>query len=43
MLASWYRPNFETFFYPYLTPHVTKPKEQKKVFLVHMPEKCKFV
>ncbi|KAL1914986.1 uncharacterized protein VTP21DRAFT_7691 [Calcarisporiella thermophila] len=38
-LSVWYRPNFETYMYPYIPPHITKPKEQKKVFLVHLPEK----
>lgn len=36
-LASWWRPGFETFMYPYTPPHVTKPKECKKLFLVQMP------
>lgn len=27
--------------YPYVPPHVTKPKEQKKLFVVQLPEKCK--
>ncbi|KAG8912189.1 hypothetical protein FRC00_005070 [Tulasnella sp. 408] len=38
-LAQWWRPNFETFMYPYVPPHVTKPKECKKLFMVQMPEK----
>ncbi|RHZ72161.1 hypothetical protein Glove_245g20 [Diversispora epigaea] len=38
-LSVWWRPNFETFMYPYIPAHVTKPKEQKKIFLVHLPEK----
>ncbi|SNX82045.1 probable CF25 - polyadenylation factor [Melanopsichium pennsylvanicum] len=33
-LAQWWRPNFETFMYPYAPPHITKPKECKKLFLV---------
>ncbi|CAG8459130.1 6876_t:CDS:2 [Funneliformis geosporum] len=37
-LSVWWRPNFETFMYPYIPAHVTKPKEQKKIFLVHLPE-----
>ncbi|SPO32324.1 probable CF25 - polyadenylation factor [Ustilago trichophora] len=36
-LAQWWRPNFETFMYPYAPPHVTKPKECKKLFLVTIP------
>ncbi|KAG9289183.1 hypothetical protein G9A89_022492 [Geosiphon pyriformis] len=38
-LSVWWRPNFETFMYPYIPAHVTKPKEQKKIFLVQLPEK----
>ncbi|MCO5614009.1 hypothetical protein L7F22_068289 [Adiantum nelumboides] len=36
-LAQWWRPAFETFMYPYVPPHITKPKECKKLFLVQMP------
>ncbi|KAI6145491.1 cleavage and polyadenylation specificity factor 25 kDa subunit [Pisolithus tinctorius] len=38
-LAQWWRPNFETFMYPFIPAHITKPKECKKLFLVHMPER----
>ncbi|RUS19098.1 nucleotide hydrolase-domain-containing protein [Endogone sp. FLAS-F59071] len=38
-LSVWWRPNFETFMYPYVPAHITKPKEQKKIFLVHLPQK----
>ncbi|EJT98257.1 cleavage and polyadenylation specific factor 5 [Dacryopinax primogenitus] len=38
-LAQWWRPNFETFMYPFIPAHVTKPKECKKMFLVQLPEK----
>ncbi|PAV14920.1 cleavage and polyadenylation specific factor 5 [Pyrrhoderma noxium] len=38
-LAQWWRPNFETFMYPFIPAHITKPKECKKLFLVQMPEK----
>ncbi|RUP34606.1 nucleotide hydrolase-domain-containing protein [Jimgerdemannia flammicorona] len=38
-LSVWWRPNFETFMYPYVPAHITKPKEQKKIFLVHLPPK----
>lgn len=37
-LAQWYRPNFETFMYPFLPPHVTRPKECKKLYLIQLPE-----
>ncbi|KAG1361289.1 Pre-mRNA cleavage factor Im 25 kDa subunit 2 [Cocos nucifera] len=38
-VAVWWRPNFETAMYPYCPPHITKPKECKKLFLVHLPER----
>ncbi|KAL7754220.1 hypothetical protein RI367_000201 [Sorochytrium milnesiophthora] len=36
-LGQWWRPNFETFFYPYIPAHISRPKECKKVFLVQIP------
>ncbi|KAI7501889.1 cleavage and polyadenylation specificity factor, 25 kDa subunit [Hortaea werneckii] len=36
-LAQWYRPNFETFMYPYLPPHTTRPKECKKLYFIQLP------
>jgi len=36
-LATWWRPNFETFMYPYLPPHVTRPKECKKLYFIQLP------
>ncbi|ORZ29616.1 Cleavage/polyadenylation specificity factor subunit 5 [Catenaria anguillulae PL171] len=36
-VGQWWRPNFETFLYPYLPPHITRPKENKKIFLVNVP------
>ena len=41
-ISTWYRPNFETFMYPYMPAHITKPKEQKKIFLVSLSEKRTF-
>ncbi|XP_018686725.2 pre-mRNA cleavage factor Im 25 kDa subunit 2-like isoform X1 [Musa acuminata AAA Group] len=38
-VATWWRPNFETAMYPYCPPHITKPKECKKLFLVHLSER----
>ncbi|KAK5111437.1 hypothetical protein LTR62_004889 [Meristemomyces frigidus] len=37
-LSTWWRPNFETFMYPYLPPHTTRPKEQKKLYFIQLPE-----
>jgi len=41
-LGTFYRPNFENVFYPYCPPHITRPKEIRRVFLVNLPEKCYF-
>lgn len=37
-LAQWWRPNFETFMYPYLPPHVSRPKECKKLYFIQLPK-----
>jgi len=42
LLCTWWRPNFENHHYPYLVPHITSPKEMKKVFLVQLPPQCSF-
>jgi len=41
-IANWWRPNFDPPRYPYVPAHVTKPKEQTKLFLVQIPEKALF-
>uniref|UniRef100_A0A915D211 Cleavage and polyadenylation specificity factor subunit 5 n=1 Tax=Ditylenchus dipsaci TaxID=166011 RepID=A0A915D211_9BILA len=41
-LANWWRPNFDPPRYPYVPPHVTKPKELTKLFLVQLPAKATF-
>jgi cleavage and polyadenylation specificity factor subunit 5 len=38
-LAQWWRPNFETFMYPFLPAHVTRPKECKKLYFITLPKK----
>lgn len=38
-VAQWWRPNFETFMYPFIPAHVTRPKECKKMYLVQLPRK----
>jgi cleavage and polyadenylation specificity factor subunit 5 len=40
-LAQWWRPNFETFMYPFLPAHVTRPKECKKLYFIRLPKKSK--
>ena len=42
-LAQWWRPNFETFMYPFLPAHVTRPKECKKLYLIHLPKSSKLI
>lgn len=42
LLGVYWRPNFETIFYPYMPAHITKPKECKKLFLINLPERCYF-
>ena len=37
-LAVWVRPHQETFLYPYPLPHVTRPKECKKLYFIQLPE-----
>ena len=38
-IGNWWRPNFEPPQYPYVPPHITKPKEHKRLFLVQLQEK----
>ena len=35
-IGNWWRPNFEPAQYPYIPPHITKPKEHRKLFLVQL-------
>lgn len=42
-LGMWWRPDFETLLYPYLSPNVKKPKECTKLYLVKLPESRKFI
>uniref|UniRef100_A0A915C5H1 Cleavage and polyadenylation specificity factor subunit 5 n=2 Tax=Ascarididae TaxID=6250 RepID=A0A915C5H1_PARUN len=41
-IGNWWRPNFDPPRYPYIPAHVTKPKEQTKLFLVQLPERALF-
>lgn len=41
-IGNWWRPNFEPPQYPYVPPHVTKPKEHKRLFLIILPEEASF-
>lgn len=40
-LAQWWRPNFETFMYPFVPAHVTRPKECKKLYFIQLPQQSK--
>ncbi|XP_049849536.1 uncharacterized protein LOC126319881 [Schistocerca gregaria] len=42
LISIWWRPNFETLFYPYVPPHITRPKECKKIFIVQLAKPCNF-
>lgn len=42
ILCEWHRPNFDKAMFPYIPPHITKPKERKTIFLVPLPERCMF-
>ncbi|KAM7199807.1 Pre-mRNA cleavage factor Im 25 kDa subunit 2 [Rhypophila sp. PSN 637] len=37
-LAQWWRPNFETFMYPFVPAHITRPKECKKLYFIQLPQ-----
>lgn len=41
-LAQWWRPNFETFMYPFVPAHITRPKECKKLYFIELPESSMF-
>jgi cleavage and polyadenylation specificity factor subunit 5 len=42
-LAQWWRPNFETFMYPFIPAHVTRPKECKKLYFIQLPRQSKLI
>lgn len=42
LVGNWWRPNYEPPQYPYVPPHVTKPKEHRRLFLVRLPERSMF-
>ncbi|KAF8061923.1 CFIS2 [Scenedesmus sp. PABB004] len=41
-VGAWVRPNFDSVLYPYLPPHITRPKEVKKIFVAQLPEATYF-
>ncbi|KAM6583525.1 hypothetical protein CsatB_010527 [Cannabis sativa] len=42
-LGKWWRPDFETLLYPYLSHNIKKPKECTKLYLVKLPESREFI
>lgn len=40
-ISQWWRPNFETFMYPFIPAHVTRPKECKKLYMIQLPKNSK--
>jgi len=42
LISVWWRPTFDSVLYPYIPPHVTQPKECRKIFLVALPESFAF-
>lgn len=42
-LAQWWRPNFETFMYPFVPAHITRPKECKKLYFIQLPHSSRFI
>lgn len=41
-VGTWWRPNYDTVLYPYLPPHVTRPKEARRLFIVPLLDRCCF-
>lgn len=37
-LGTWLRPSFDSVLYPYAPPHIRRPKESRKLFVVQLPE-----
>lgn len=42
LLTKFWRPEFDERVYPYIPPHVTRPKEEISLFQVVLPQKCVF-
>lgn len=42
VLSTWVRPNFDPLMYPYRPVHITKEKEVRTVFLVHLDASLTF-
>ena len=42
LITKFWRPDFDERVYPYIPPHVVRPKEEISVFQVILPPKCVF-
>ncbi len=42
LLSEWHRPHFDSGLFPYVPPHITKPKERRRMFLIPLPGKATF-
>ena len=42
-VAQWWRPNFETYMYPFVPAHITRPKECKKLYMIQLPKSSTFL
>eukprot|EP00808_Paulinella_micropora_P014529 g75794.t1 len=42
VMSTWWRPTFESPLFPYIPPHVSKPKECKKIYIVQLDESGRF-
>ena len=42
LVATWWRPNFDQYLYPYIPSHITKIKECKKMYMISLPQACMF-
>ncbi|KAL1293898.1 hypothetical protein HN51_054576 [Arachis hypogaea] len=41
-VARWWRPNFKTYMYSYCPPHITKSKECRVLYMVHLSDRGYF-
>lgn len=41
-MGTWVRPNFDAALYPYAPPHISRPKEVRKLFVVPLAERAYF-
>jgi cleavage and polyadenylation specificity factor subunit 5 len=42
LISKYWRPEFDNNMYPYIPPHVTRPKEEISLFQVVLPPRCVF-